>query len=124
MFNIFKKLNQEINLDVRSSQLIKQYKEKRYEHMKEIYSNIHNPFIPDPSSNFHENIYKYLPILDIKSHRLLRLMVLKKFPGVEVACKLCNELTRSFFKHIDECSALNPSVKTQFLQLKALNSQD
>ena len=124
MYGIYKKINQVINLDVRSTEFLKKLKGIRYEHMKEIYNDIRNPFVPDPSSNFHDKVYKYMPVLDNKSHRLIRLMVLKKFPGVEVECKFCKELTRSFFNHFDECNILSPFTKMKFHQLRTLKSQD
>ena len=92
--------------------------------MKSIYSNIPNPIIPDPSSNFHNKSYKYLPILDINTHRLLRLMVLKKFPGVEIECRLCKNPTRSYFKHINECICINEELYDKFLPLKFINNTD
>ena len=65
-----------------------------------------------------------MAIVDNKSHRLNRLMILKKFPDVEVECKLCKELARSFFNHIDECNTLSSFIKMKFHQLRTLKLQD
>ena len=113
----------DINIDIRQDDFYTKLIYFRYEYMKCIYSSIPNPFIPDPSTNFYNKTYKYLPILDINTHRLLRLMVLKKFPGVEIECRLCKDRTRSYFKHINECLCIN-ELLYKFLPLKQINTTD
>ena len=114
----------DIDFNIKQDDFYDKLRYARYEYMKSIYSNIPNPFIPDPSLNFYNKTYKYLPILDITTHRLIRLMVLKKYPGVEIECRLCKTVTRSYFKHINDCICINEELYDKFLPLKQLSITD
>ena len=92
--------------------------------MKEIYQKINNLFITDPSRNYFTNIYKHIPILDHKSHRLIRLMILKKIPLVKVDCRICRQPIKFYFKHIEICIGIEHNIYERLQQLRILLTTD
>ena len=50
--------------------------------------------------------------------------VLKKFPGVEVKCKWCGEILRSYVKHLQTCSIIGLETKQPLLQIVTINLFD
>ena len=62
IYDTYKKLIQEINLSINSldqEKLLKKLRIHGFNHMKQIYNNIRNPFIPDPSINFYEKYINF-----------------------------------------------------------------
>ena len=96
----------------------------RLEHMEQTYNRIPNPIILDPSENIYNKKYKFSSILDINTHRLIRLHVLKKFPGIEVECKWCGEKLRSYMKRLEVCSIIGLETKKPLLQIVTINLFD
>ena len=99
-------------------------KNKRIEHMSLLWSSIKNPPIPSPIPFYSKFPKQELPILVMDSTRSLRMLLLHKFPGAPVKCKLCHELIHSYLSHRSKCIALPDDYYDKFLEIDGIKNID
>lgn len=101
-----------------------QFKIKRKNQMEAIWNSLQNPPIPSPVSFYTKYPKKILPILVLDSSRSLRMLLINKYPGSPVKCKLCHIVIHSYLQHRSKCLALPEELYEKFLQIDQIKVID